>query len=153
MKISTILILFVLFLVFVVAQRQNNKPSMQEKAEFQKWMKKYRKKYANKEEEEAALMNWVEHKRDIDAHNKDHRRGQNSHEMQLFEHSDMSHEEIVYHKTGVIHPDEERLRKTIRNDHPDFPAGPKSVDWRKHNLVGPVRSQSKQASNFHRNIN
>lgn len=150
MKHLTILILFAVFIAAVVAQSQGGKPSAQEKAEFKKWMRKYHKKYGSKDEEQDAMMNWLEHKREIDEHNKQHRRGQNSHEMQLFDHSDMSHEEIKHHKTGVIHPDEEARKKLKikRNDHPDFPAGPKSVDWRKQNLVGPVQSQSKNKKKY-----
>lgn len=143
MKRLTFLILFTVFLANVAAQSHDDqKPSAQEKAEFKKWMRKFHKKYGSKEEEETALMNWTGHKRHIDENNRQYRRGQKSSEMALHDHADLTHEEIKYRKTGVIHPDSERARKKmIRSDQPTFPTGPKSVDWRKQNLVGPVRYQ------------
>lgn len=150
MKQLTILVLFAVFLLVVVAQSPSNQPTSKEKREFKQWMKKHNKKYESKEAEDRAMMNWMEHKRVIDEHNKQHKEGKKHHKMMHNEHSDMSQEELEQNLGGLhLAPidDEHEMRSKklgarLITSMPQYRKPPKTMDWRKKGLVTKVENQN-----------
>lgn len=130
-------------LVAVVASRSY---TPEEKKYFKEWRKKHNKRYKTHEEELVAMEKVVDHFDKVEAHNKLYDEGKVSFRIGVWEHSDLSSEEKKTFLTGVIVPEEEKTRSKRWADPPSYPAGPASIDWKKHGLVGPIENQGSCSS-------
>lgn len=113
----------------------------EEQQHFRAWRNKFYKKYVNPADEEAALHRVLRTKDEIDEHNKRHDEGKETYRRRLWEHSDLTKEEKRKYLLGVAVPPKTRSLPAIITDIPNYPPGPKSLDWRDKGLVGPVQSQ------------
>jgi xylem cysteine proteinase len=112
----------------------------EEKKVFREWRKKHKKVYKSHEEEIEALEKFVVNMREIEEHNKLYDQGKVTFKRKLWEFSDFSIDEKRKFLHGVNVP--QNLRSSRNSGtYPHFPAGPKSIDWRKKGLVGPVENQ------------
>lgn len=140
MKVTaTVGTLFVLFSVVLAASKDEDDKI------FEEWRAKYKKAYCSSEDEEKAKMNVLERYRENEEHNKRYEEGKESFEMGLASHSDLSDEDMEKHRYGYEEDDEDEheLERSKRENERKrkFPKGPKSVDWRKRNWVGPAPDQ------------
>ena len=135
MKSLSFLIIFVVLVVVAECQR-----SYEDHRNFKDWCKKHNKKYGTQEEQDRAMDNLMSHKKTIDAHNKEYREGKKSFKMGLSEHHDMTMDEIIKYRTGVMQDDSKKSKRSIYAA-PNYPKAPASVDWRENGLVTEVQDQ------------
>lgn len=100
--------------------------------------------YASEDDEEEAMMNWLQHKREIDEHNKMYQQGKKTHKLDLNEHSDLSDEKLEDQLGGLllVMPDDEMRSARVVTSMPNYKKPPKATDWRKKGLVTRVENQN-----------
>lgn len=115
---------------------------------FEEFKTKFNKNYASKNEEQRAMTNFLKHKKDIDEHNKLYDQGKTSYQMNLFEHSDLSEDEMFEFLSGFdesYDDSQDRSKRAVYSYPPGhFPPGPASINWTERGIVGPIGNQSKQ---------
>lgn len=120
--------------------------------EWNEFKEKYNKSYPNQTEDNYRFKIFLETKHKIARHNRRQANGQHSYTLGLNKYSDMTQQEFVKTMNGYkpqlrgenrqddnLHPSVlEHKRKLL--DEPAFEL-PKSVDWRQHGYVSPVKDQ------------
>ena len=114
--------------------------SAEEKKVFKEWRKMHNKKYKSQSEEREAMDKFMKNFMEIEEHNKQYQEGKVTYNRKVWEYSDLSREEKRKLLYGVK-LQEDTGRTTRAASTKTFPTGPKSVDWRKKGLVGPIENQ------------
>lgn len=124
--------------------------------EWNLFKEKYNKTYKDKSEDNYRFKIFLETKHLIARHNRLTANGQRSYTLGLNKYADMTHQEFVTTMNGykpslkqrsrlqtgeqsLEHPDVLKQRQQLLNE-PPFEL-PKSVDWRQHGYVSPVKDQ------------
>lgn len=123
--------------------------SSEDRQLFRDWKKKHKKVYRSHAEEKHAMENVMNNNKACEAHNKLYDEGKVSFEQGLFEHSDLSPKEMRRKLLGINFPQEDSKSRSKRWNAmfgatatpPEYPNGPKSIDWTELGLVGPVKNQ------------
>jgi C1A family cysteine protease len=140
-------ILAILVVLSVVSAKHWSKD---EKEFFHAWKKEHNKSYKSHVEEQEAMKNVLEHKSKVDEHNKLYEAGEKKYKMKLWEHCDLSSDDMHKHLTGLAVPEgydeEEDRSKRAAANYPHYPPGPASIDWRKRGLVTIVENQKQCGS-------
>lgn len=120
------------------------------RAEWTEFKIKYNKTYTDPSEDSYRFKIFLESKHLIATHNQRHASGLRSYSLGLNKFADMSHKEFVRTMNGYrphlkreqnqkeVHPDVEKERAHLEARAFDLP---KSVDWRQHGLVTPIKDQ------------
>uniref|UniRef100_A0A8C2M1D3 Cathepsin L1-like n=1 Tax=Cricetulus griseus TaxID=10029 RepID=A0A8C2M1D3_CRIGR len=117
----------------MVSAAPTHDPSLN--AEWQKWKTKYRKTYINNEEVERRAL-WEENMKLIQLHNKEYHQGKNTFTMAMNAFGD----QVKLAQTLTAFQSQEAKETNIFQE-PLLGDVPKSVDWRKHGYVTPVKDQ------------
>lgn len=118
--------------------------------EWNEFKAKYNKTYADKSEDNYRFKLFLENKHKIAKHNKRFADGLHSYTLGLNKYSDMSHQEFVRTMNGyrpqLRTPQSRFTHPLVYHDSEEFKGSPpvdlpKSVDWRQHGYVTPVKDQ------------
>lgn len=118
--------------------------SSDDKQAFNEWSKRFKKSYKDHEERSEAMEKFLANKQRVDRHNRLYEDGKKKYKLGLWEHADLSHEEMRQLMTGLKVPEEHRSKRAYSGSYPTYPPPPFSIDWTKKGLVGPVENQSKK---------
>lgn len=134
---KTFAVLAVLAIVLAIVASEYTKD---EKRAFKDWKKMHKKTYKSHDEEKAAMDKFMKNFKEIEEHNKQYEDGKHTFHRRVWEYSDLTKEEKRQMLHGVKLNDDggRSSRGAVQKT---FPTGPKSIDWRKHGLVGPVLQQ------------
>jgi cathepsin L len=130
---------FVVLTVLAVVAIVASEYTKDEKKAFKDWRKQHKKQYKTHAEEMAAMDKFMKNFKEIEEHNKQYDDGKHTFHRRVWEYSDLSKDEKRKLLHGVKLNDEGRTTRAASQK--TFPVGPKSVDWRKKGLVGPVLQQ------------
>lgn len=135
------LTVLVLFAVVALAACAHTKD---EKKAFADFCKQHNKRYNSHEEREKAFDNFLKNKEKIDAHNKLYNQGKVKFHLALWEHADLSPEQMKERIAGGTAPNDSRKKRQNPSPkpYPTYSAAPDAIDWRDMGLVGPVEKQS-----------
>lgn len=112
----------------------------EEISEFREWQQRFKKKYRNAAEEQAAMEQILKRIGEIEAHNRLYKLGLVTFKLSLWENSDMSDDQKKNNLMGLEVPPE--LRSDSAQGNPrNLPLAPESVNWTEAGLVGPVDNQ------------
>lgn len=121
--------------------------------EWQEYKAKFNKIYADKHEDNYRFKLFLDSKHKIARHNQRHANGLHSYTLGLNKYADMSHREFVRTMNGYrphlkrtqdFQSEQEEVRRERREFHETNPKDielPRSVDWRQHGYVTPVKDQ------------
>jgi len=124
--------------VFGSMNRKPSDPNSQIAAEFQKFVQKYNKVYADKQEYETRFEIFKETLQFIETHNAD---ATKTHKVAINHFADLTHEEFkstIMPKPKVKRPADNGATHTHQNSGITLPD---SVDWRQKGAVTPVKDQ------------
>lgn len=122
--------------------------------EWAEFKERYNKVYSSQSEDNYRFKIFLENKHKIAQHNRRLSSGVSSFTMKLNKYSDMTHQEFVKTMNGYKpalkqpssatsdipnHPDVEKQKRMLMEE-PSYEL-PKSVDWRQHGYVSPVKDQ------------
>lgn len=148
MKSMLIYLALSIIVVAVSAQRgewRKRALTQAERQKFSEWKQKFHKRYKNQTMEEEAMKKLATNKEDIDKHNELYERGMRTFKRGLWEFSDLSPGDKEKYLQGLEQPATTRALPMMPRP-PQYPSGPKTVDWRANNLVAPVEGQGKCGS-------
>jgi C1A family cysteine protease len=129
----------VCFVLTVVVAVVSSEWTAEDKKVFRDWRRIHKKMYKSHAEELDAMEKFMKNYKEIEEHNKLYEDGKVSYRRKVWEYSDMSKEEKRQFLHGVKLRDDARTTRAASSQ--TFPTGPKSIDWRKKGLVGPVENQ------------
>jgi cathepsin L len=108
---------------------------------FQEWKEKHHKNYLDETDEEKKFQIWLDHKKNIDAHNTRFSQGLETYTMGLHQYHDMTSKEFLALHTGANRPNIKNMSTRDTINIISNASLPSSVNY--INLLPPIKNQGR----------